>query len=120
MRGSVKRVFGWSIASVAVTGFIATGAFAEQPSHLVTRPPRVDVQRPHAPHAVHKPHPESRVPLNDQPPHVVRNIAPGTSSVVTHTHINVHVVPITHVRPPRKTHTVVVVQIDHNKTLKKH
>ena len=119
-KGSIKRVFGLAVASAAVTGFVATGAFAEQPSHQVSRPARVDVQHPHAPHVVHKPHPQPLLHPNDHPPQVVHNIAPGTSSVVTHYHKNVTVQPITHVRPPRKTHTVVIVQVQHVKTVKIH
>jgi hypothetical protein len=119
-KGSIMRVFGWSVVSVAATGFVAAGALAEPPTNLLTRPPRVDVQRPHSPHNQHKPHPALRTPLTDHPPQVVLNIHPSPSTVVSHTHTNMHVVPITHAPVPRKTHTINIVQIDHIKMIKKH
>jgi hypothetical protein len=120
-KGSIKRFLGWSVASLAVTGFVATGAFAEQPSHQVTRPPRVDVQHPHAPHAVHKPHPQALLHPNDHPPQVIHTIAPVASSTVIHYHKNVTVNRTPRPpRPPRKQHVVTIVQVNHTKTIKVH
>lgn len=118
-KGSIIRGVGIAVAGLAVTAFVGKAALAEQPVGI-TRAPRVDVQRPHAPHVAHKPGAVQRPHLNDHPPHVVRNIVASPSTVQVHIHKNVHVVPITHVRPPRKTHTVIVVQVNDVKTIKKH
>jgi hypothetical protein len=118
-KGSIIRALGWSAGAFAAAAFVATGAFAEPPSHSVTRPPRVFIQRPHAPHAVHKPHPVLNPHTTDHPPQIVHNIAPALSQTVVHVHKNVHVQPIVRGPHAHGTTTIIKQQIDHVKTQKK-
>jgi hypothetical protein len=119
MKGSIIRALGWSAGAFAAAAFVATGAFAEPPSHSVTRPPRVFVQRPHAPHAPHKPHPVLNPHTTDHPPQIIHNIAAIPSQTVVHVHKNLHVTPVVHNRPAHPTLTIIKQQIDHVKTQKK-
>jgi hypothetical protein len=119
-RSSVRQL-GLAALGVAAGAFVALPALGEPPT-FTTRGPRIDVQRPHAPHSAHKPPPEMAPVPNDHPPHAVVNRLPQAVNLpITRVHHNISVVAIPHSPHINKGRTVItIVQVAHTKTFKQH